>query len=201
MHITILGERSHGTEDEHPIPVRPATSRTRESTDIFRVLVESVRDYAIFVLDPEGRVLTWNLGAETLKGYSKEEIIGKHFSKFYPPEAVASGWPERELELAEKQGRFADEGASTVILAECFDVCGIAIPRMWEDKASLIVKRIRQIGTKRVLYGSDAATPDHLPKEALERWHQLPLTPEEFRLIENNATPYIANWIRSAGAH
>jgi predicted TIM-barrel fold metal-dependent hydrolase len=80
-----------------------------------------------------------------------------------------------------------------------FDVCGIAIPSMWEDKAGLIVKRIRQIGTKRVLYGSDAATPGNLPKETLQRWHQLPLTQEEFRLIENNVAPYIANWIRSAG--
>jgi predicted TIM-barrel fold metal-dependent hydrolase len=82
-----------------------------------------------------------------------------------------------------------------------FDVCGIAIPGMWEDKADLIVKRIRQIGTKRVLYGSDAATPGNLPKETLQQWHQLPLTQEEFYLIENNLTPYIANWIRSAGAH
>jgi PAS domain S-box-containing protein len=97
-------------EDDTPIPIRTAASGTGELPDIFRVLVESVRDYAIFVLDPEGRVLTWNLGAQALKGYRKEEIIGKHFSKFYPFEAVASGWPERELELAEKEGRFADEG-------------------------------------------------------------------------------------------
>jgi predicted TIM-barrel fold metal-dependent hydrolase len=82
-----------------------------------------------------------------------------------------------------------------------FDVCGIAIPGMWEDKADLIVQRIRQIGTKRVLYGSDAAVPGNLPKETLQRWHQLPLTQEEFRLIETNVTPYVANWIRSAGAH
>lgn len=83
---------------------------TGEPADIFRLLVESVRDYAIFVLDPEGRVLTWNLGAQNLKGYNKDEIVGKHFSKFYLPEAVQSGWPERELELAEQEGRFADEG-------------------------------------------------------------------------------------------
>jgi PAS domain S-box-containing protein len=94
-----------------PIPInRTATLGTGDAPDIFRVLVESVRDYAIFVLDPEGRVLTWNLGAQALKGYAKEEIVGKHFSKFYLPEAIASGWPERELELAEKEGRFADEG-------------------------------------------------------------------------------------------
>jgi predicted TIM-barrel fold metal-dependent hydrolase len=67
-----------------------------------------------------------------------------------------------------------------------FDACGIAIPGMWEDKADLIVKRIHQIGIKRILYGSDAAVPGNLPKDALERWHHLPLKKDEFRVIENN---------------
>jgi PAS domain S-box-containing protein len=84
--------------------------RRPEHSEIFRLLVESVRDYAIFVLDPEGNVLTWNPGAQAMKGYTRDEIIGKHFSKFYLPEAVESGWPQRELALAEKEGRFADEG-------------------------------------------------------------------------------------------
>ena len=82
----------------------------KASDDLFRLVVESVRDYAIFVLSPDGHVLTWNLGAQTLKGYTKDEIIGKHFSTFYLPEAVLSDWPTRELALAEKEGRFADEG-------------------------------------------------------------------------------------------
>jgi PAS domain S-box-containing protein len=92
-----------------PIPIRPTTAGSA-APDLYQLLVDSVRDYAIFVLDPEGRVLTWNLGAQGLKGYRKEEIIGRHFSTFYPPEAIASGWPERELELAAKEGRFVDEG-------------------------------------------------------------------------------------------
>jgi PAS domain S-box-containing protein len=74
------------------------------------LLVQSIRDYAIFVLDPSGRVLTWNAGAQALKGYASDEILGQHFSKFYPEEAVQSRWPERELALAEKEGRFNDEG-------------------------------------------------------------------------------------------
>jgi PAS domain S-box-containing protein len=78
--------------------------------DLFRLLVESIRDYAIFVLDPDGNVLTWNPGAQAMKGYAKEEIVGRHFSKFYSPEAAQSGWPRRELTLATKEGRFADEG-------------------------------------------------------------------------------------------
>jgi PAS domain S-box-containing protein len=84
---------------------------TREqASEVFRLLVQSVKDYAIFVLSPEGHVLTWNPGAQALKGYTREEIIGQHFSKFYPPEAVQNGWPTRELALAEREGRFADEG-------------------------------------------------------------------------------------------
>jgi len=82
----------------------------KPSSDIYRLLVDSVRDYAIFVLSPEGNVLTWNQGAEALKGYTKEEILGQHFSKFYMPEAVHSRWPMRELAMAEREGRVADEG-------------------------------------------------------------------------------------------
>jgi PAS domain S-box-containing protein len=89
---------------------RSQADNYQTSNDVFRLLVNSVKDYAIFVLSPEGNVLTWNPGAQALKGYSTQEIIGHHFSKFYLPEAVQSGWPSRELELAEKEGRFADEG-------------------------------------------------------------------------------------------
>jgi PAS domain S-box-containing protein len=77
---------------------------------LHRLLVDSVRDYAIFALDPAGRVLTWNAGAERLKGYAPEEIIGRHFSVFYPPERVAERFPDHELEVAAREGRFEDEG-------------------------------------------------------------------------------------------
>ena len=82
----------------------------RQSEERFRLLVESVRDYAIFMLDPQGHVLTWNAGAERFKGYRAEEIIGQHFSKFYPPEALAQGLPAHELEVASRVGSFEDEG-------------------------------------------------------------------------------------------
>ena len=76
----------------------------------FRLLVESVVDYAIFILDDDGYIRTWNSGAQRIKGYRAEEIIGEHFSRFYPPEAVKSGWPQYELQQAAKYGRFEDEG-------------------------------------------------------------------------------------------
>jgi PAS domain S-box-containing protein len=87
-----------------------AEKQLRQRDEVFRLLVESVKDYAIFLLDPQGRVETWNEGAERIKGYKSHEIIGQHFSRFYPREARESGWPERELEIAAKEGRYADEG-------------------------------------------------------------------------------------------
>jgi len=81
-----------------------------EESRRFRLLVESVKDYAIFILDPEGRVSTWNQGAERIKGYKASEIVGQHFSKFYPRADVDSGKCERELEVATCEGRFEEEG-------------------------------------------------------------------------------------------
>src|SRR6478735_5898668 len=78
--------------------------------EMFRLLVDNVRDYAIFLLDPQGIVTTWNAGAEHIKGYAKDEIIGRHFSVFYAPDAIARHWPQQELKLAVEQGRFEDEG-------------------------------------------------------------------------------------------
>jgi PAS domain S-box-containing protein len=82
----------------------------QQREDRFKLLVECVRDYAIFMLDPEGHVLTWNAGAQRFKGYKADEIIGQHFSRFYPAEALASGLPDYELRVASKTGVFEDEG-------------------------------------------------------------------------------------------
>jgi PAS domain S-box-containing protein len=82
----------------------------RESEEQFARLVASVRDYAVFLLDRDGYVLTWNSGAERIKGYRAEDIIGHHFSQFYPNEAISTGWPAHELAVATETGRFEDEG-------------------------------------------------------------------------------------------
>jgi len=80
------------------------------SKERFRLLVDGARDYAIFMLDPEGRVASWNSGAERIKGYRLEEILGQHFSKFYPQESIDRGKPQHELQVAAAEGRFEDEG-------------------------------------------------------------------------------------------
>ena len=82
----------------------------RRSEQRFQLFVEAVRDYAIFMLDPEGHVATWNRGAERIKGYKASDIIGSHFSRFYPEEDLRAGKPQWELKVAAKEGRFEDEG-------------------------------------------------------------------------------------------
>jgi PAS domain S-box-containing protein len=81
-----------------------------DSEERNRLLIDSVQDYAIFLLDPQGYVTTWNSGAQRLKGYRADEIIGKHFSNFYPEVDLAAGKPEMELEVAKAEGQFKEEG-------------------------------------------------------------------------------------------
>ena len=87
-----------------------ATEELRQSEERFRLFVEGVRDYAIFMLDPSGRVMSWNVGAERIKGYGRDDIVGSHFSLFYPSEDVQSRKPDRALETAAAEGHFEDEG-------------------------------------------------------------------------------------------
>ena len=100
-----LSERKKAEDDLHE-----AFQELQESEERFRLLIEGVTDYAIFMLDPAGNVATWNEGAKRMKGYDAHEIIGKHFSRFYSKEAVQQAFPEHELSQARANGRFEDEG-------------------------------------------------------------------------------------------
>jgi len=89
---------------------KAAESRLSESEERFQLMVRNVSDYAIFMLDPDGRVATWNTGAEHIKGYTAQEVIGTHFSRFYPDEDALRGKPQSLLDSAAAQGRYQDEG-------------------------------------------------------------------------------------------
>ena len=89
---------------------KQAEEKLRWTEESFRLMVESVTDYAIVMLDPEGRVLSWNTGAERIQGYHAEEIVGQHFSRFYPGEDVINGKVKRDLEAVIANGHFEDEG-------------------------------------------------------------------------------------------
>jgi PAS domain S-box-containing protein len=90
--------------------VQLAQIELRHSEEQFRLLVDGVKDYAIFMLDHAGNVVSWNSGAQQIKGYSADEIMGRHFSCFYGYEDIESEKPKRELEIAAKDGRFEEEG-------------------------------------------------------------------------------------------
>ena len=94
------------------LPAQPAgpLDKWQDIENRFRLFVESVQDYAIFMLDPSGNVTSWNRGAARIKGYNASEIIGKNFSIFYPEEDIRARKPEMELEVAAREGRFEDEG-------------------------------------------------------------------------------------------
>jgi len=106
----------------------------RASEERFRLIVDGVKDYAIFMLDPSGYIVSWNTGAKATKGYEAHEIIGKHFSVFYPPEVAATGFPDEELKTAREVGRFEEEGWrvrrdgsrfwASVIITALFDETG-----------------------------------------------------------------------------
>jgi PAS domain S-box-containing protein len=89
---------------------RLADERLRQSELRLRMLIESIQDYAIFMLDPSGRVTTWNQGAQNITQYTAEEILGKHLATFYPPELASSEFPQKELDTAEASGRVDEEG-------------------------------------------------------------------------------------------
>ena len=88
----------------------PDFVREGDSLALYRQLVRAVTDYAIYAIDPDGYVVNWNPGAERIKGYTRDEIVGEHFSRFYTEEDVASGRPERLLRIALEEGRVEDEG-------------------------------------------------------------------------------------------
>ena len=95
---------------EHTAPKSGRTSPFLEGDEHFDALVSGVEDYAIFLLSSEGHIISWNTGAERIKGYKREEVIGKHYSIFYPPEARERDWPDTLLRAAAQDGRCADEG-------------------------------------------------------------------------------------------
>lgn len=100
---------------EAPTPIIPIRNSgladaIRHGAQIYALMVDSVRDYAIFMLDPDGHIASWNKGAQRIKGYTPSEIIGQHFSVFYPQKDIAANKPAMELRVAGRVGRFEDEG-------------------------------------------------------------------------------------------
>ena len=164
-----------------------------ESDHRFQILVEAVSDYAIYMLSPEGRILSWNAGGERIKGYTADEILGQHFSLFYPPEERRIGRPAKALEQAEREGRYEAEGWRVRKNGERF-WASVIIDAIHDSKGRLVgfAKITRDISEKRA------------SQEALEQ------SERQFRLLVAGVVDYalymldpngiVTNW-NAGGQH
>jgi len=165
------------------ITERRAHDNALHQTELrFRTLIEGVQDYAIFMLDSSGHVTTWNTGAEKLKGYAADEIIGSHFSRFYPSDAINSGWPEHELRMAEMDGRFEDEGWRIRKDGS----------RFW---ASVLITALRD--SEGALIGFSKITRDLTERKQVER--RLAESEEQLRLLLQGITDYAILMLDTTG--
>ncbi len=147
--------------------------KLRRGEDRFRLLVESVKDYAIYMLDPDGRIASWNEGARRLKGYEAAEIFGQHYSRFFTAEDRASAMPEAELEHARIEGRFEATGWRVRKDGS----------RFW---ANVVVTRVND--TRGTLVGFAKVTRDLTEKKAVE--DALERSERRFRLMISNVRDY-----------
>jgi PAS domain S-box-containing protein len=164
---------------------------TRDVGDLHRLLVDRVQDYAIFALDPRGCVLSWNTGAERLKGYSVDEIIGKHFSIFYPPDALAANKPAHELQIAEATGRVEDEGWRVRKDGSLF-WANVLITALRDDHGTLVgfAKVTRDLTERRAAYEELRASE--------ERFRLLVHSVRDYAIFMLDSTGHVATW--NAGA-
>jgi PAS domain S-box-containing protein len=154
----------------------------RQSEERFRLLVENVGDYAIFMLDPDGRIASWNTGAERSNGYTADEIIGQHFRVFYPPEQQAARHPEHELEIALREGRYEEEGWrvrkdgsqwwANVVIAAVRDQSGQLVG---------FAKVTRDTSERRAMMDALASANAQLQQAAEDQAHFLAVTAHELR--------------------
>ncbi|MEQ8755090.1 MAG: PAS domain S-box protein [Coleofasciculus sp. G1-WW12-02] len=146
----------------------------RESEERFRCLVENVKDYAIYMLDPEGRVISWNQGAERINGYQEEEILGEPASRFYLPEDVKAGKLEQALKIAAENGRFEDESYRVRKDGSIFWANAV-ITALYDKKGQLrgFTKVVRDITERKLAQEALQNAHDDLEKRVAERTAEL----------------------------
>ncbi|HEX7123895.1 MAG TPA: PAS domain-containing sensor histidine kinase, partial [Gemmatimonadaceae bacterium] len=168
------------------------SSDLSESTEVrFERLVGDVRDYAIFMLDPQGRVTTWNVGAKLIKGYEAHEIIGRSFAEFYPQDQRARGWPQRELELAREHGHFEDEGWRVRKDGSLFWANVVITPLYGRDGSLVGYSKITRDLTERRHHEESL-------RQSEERFRLLVEGVKDYAIFLLDATGRVASW--NAGA-
>ena len=188
-------DSSNGSDhrDQSSVATEPPAERSSldESGSLYKLLVDSVRDYAIFALDPTGHIITWNTGARRFKGYAAHEIIGKHFSVFYPPEDQQAGKPERELEIAIAEGRIEDEGWRIRKDGSRF-WANVVITALWNSDGVLVgfAKVTRDLSERR-------ATEEAL-RLSEERFRMLVQGVRDYGILMLDPEGHVASWNEGA---
>lgn len=164
---------------------------SEQSEQKFRLLVASVKDYAIFMLDLDGKVMSWNAGAERIKGYSADEVIGSHFSRFYPTEDIIAGKPEWELKEAVANGRVEDEGWRVRKDGSRF-WADVVITPLWNEEGELqgFAKVVRDLTERKIAEEKQRASE--------EQFRLLVASVQEYAIFMLDPTGHVATW--NAGA-
>jgi PAS domain S-box-containing protein len=174
----------------------PRAAQEARAEELAR-LVENVVDYAIFLLDPQGQVLTWNAGAERIKGYTAEEIVGRHFSVFYTPEDLARDHPANELEIASRAGRYEEEGWRVRKDGTTF-WASVVITRISDDDGTIagFGKVTRDLTTRRLAEERLRGTTERLEKAngELEQFRRLVLGVEDYAIFMLDPGGHVLTW-------
>jgi len=167
---------------------RQAEEALRRSEERFRLLIQGVTDYAIYMLDPGGHVSSWNAGAQRFKGYSAEEIIGQHFSRFYTDEDLAAGIPKIALETAASEGRFEAEGWRVRKDGGRF-WANIVIDRILDDEGALVgfTKITRDLTERKE--AQEALEASRSSSFSLRRWRQSVNLPAAWPTTSTTSSP------------
>jgi PAS domain S-box-containing protein len=166
-----------------PDPALPVKDLLADSEERIRLLIESVTDYAIFLLDPEGYIISWNTGAEHVLGYTSDDIVGQHFSTFYTPEDLARNHPANELKLALANGRYEEEGWRVRKDGSRF-VSSVVITPVKDPDGTLrgFAKVTRDVSQKRLL------------KESEERFRLLVAGVKDYAIFMLDPNGYVVSW-------
>lgn len=167
----------------------------RQSDAQLQLLVGSVVDYAIFLMTPDGYIRTWNPGAERIKGYQADEIIGHHFSIFYPDEAIERGHPNYELEVATREGRFEEEGWRLRKDGSMF-WANVIITALRNENGQLVgfAKITRDLTERKALEDHLKQTNAQLEKLVEDRTHEMQEANERYRLVINGSNDGFWDW-------
>jgi PAS domain S-box-containing protein len=160
-----------------------------EEENKYKLLVEGISDYGIFMLSPTGHIISWNQGAQQIKGYTADEIIGQHFSTFYTQEAVEQNYPQYELEMAIKHGRFEDEGWRVKKDGNTF-WANIIITATYNSRGELI-------GFSKVT--RDQSLRKKAEDDLYRAYEELRISEERFRLMVEGVKDYAIFMLDAAG--